>query len=142
MKKKNLISTSQQLYRIPHTCYGCQQMDRYGTRCLKRWCPPLTLCQCQVRISAGTTATLICLALIRIYTQFSNNVLIYISTHYSQPFPIRHLKRNKFSLRLYCWRCRIHLQQQQYTNIHLQQAQSTSVLLLLQMYSTSSTVQS
>ena len=24
-------------------------------------------------------------------------------------------KKNKFSLRLYCWRCRIHLQQQQYT---------------------------
>ena len=24
-------------------------------------------------------------------------------------------RKNKFSLRLYCWRCRIHLQQQQYT---------------------------
>ena len=24
-------------------------------------------------------------------------------------------KNNKFSLRMYCWRCRIHLQQQQYT---------------------------
>ena len=75
---------------------------------LYKFCPPDDEHMCSKHAAAWNR-------LIVKFSASSRLILInkYIEMYGQQNIKIRKKKKPKFSLRLYCWRCRIHLQQQQ-----------------------------